>query len=283
MEIFNSIIDLLKAYAWPIFLSIVIFKFYGHILNFFKFFAGLIKDRGLSGKYRDYELQINAGDPDTAKQKLTKKVKEDTFISSLSSTSPSSSSPSSSSTSSSSTTTTTTPPNPSYYSYGNSEYENLVRMGFGIVDKDGFQITNQLFIKYDPEIKNFSSIQYNIGQKLIFALQNLLDTEIYAPLCQIQFPSKFKHLSTEKPETGIMTINSELWGIGGISTELVDLNAELSELSGFLGRSLKPGQIARFFIRFKIPETKDSFDITMKLRTENYNEMETKLTLFTNH
>jgi hypothetical protein len=285
MEIFKSIIDLLKAYAWPIFLFIVILKFYGHILNFFKFFAELIRDRGFSGRYGNYELQIRPGDPDTAKQKLSNKVREDTFISSLASTSPSSLSPHSTSTTSTSSTTTTTttqPPNSLDKNYNIIEYQNSIRMGFGIVNKNGFEIIDQLSTRCDPEIKIVAGIEYNIGQKVNFAVQNLFGTELFSPFLQIQFPSKFKHLSTENPEKGIMTINSELWGIGGISTELIDLNAELSELSCFLGRRLKPGQIARFFIRFKLPDEKESFNVIMKLKPENYGQIEIKLLLNAN-
>jgi hypothetical protein len=269
MEIFA---DLLKAYAWPIFFGIIIYTFYAHILSCFKFLGDLIKSRGLRVKYGDSETQIPPDDPNSTKQKEAKRVKEEAFL-------PSSSSPSSSS--SSSTTTTTAPPI-FHQIYNNAESESSIKMGFGVIKKDGFEIINQLHIKCDPEIKNVSGNEYNIGQKVYFAIQNILDNEICTPLCRIQFPSKFKHLSTEHPETGMMTINSALWGIGGVSTELVDLNLEISELSGLLGRSLKPGQIARFFIRLKIPETIECFDVIMKLESENHYKIERKLSLMTN-
>jgi len=262
MSILESITELLKAYAWPLFFVIIIYYFKAHILKAFTFFGELIRDRGVRGKYKDSVLEIPGVDPDITKQKLAKQVREETF--------------SSSSLSSSS----------SNFEYSKSMtdigLDKLIHMGFGAVKTKGLEITNFLNINFNPDIMTIGVNQFSTGQRVYFAIQNISNMEILAPLCFVQFPSKFKHLSTENPETGIMTINSELWGIGGISTELVDLDSETSEISGFIGRRLEPGKVARFFIRFNIPDTKNSFNIFMKLKAEEYDEIETELVLSTN-
>lgn len=264
MSALESITELLKAYAWQLFFLILVFKFKAQILNTFTFFGELIKTRGVSGKYGDSEFQIPPGDPDNTKQKLTKKVKENIFSSSSSNSSESSSISDSS-------------PN-----MANNGLVELIHMGFGTVRSNGVEITDFLNINYNPDMKTVGVNHYCTGQRVYFAIKNISNMELFAPLCFVQFPSKFKHLSMDNPETGIMTINSELWGIGGISTELIDLNSETSTISGFIGRQLKPGQVARFFIRFNIPDTNNRFNIVMKLKAEGYDEIETKLVLSTN-
>jgi len=262
MSVLESITELLKAYAWPIFFVVLIFRFKDHILKVFTFFGELIRSRGLRGKYGDSELQIPPVDPDSTKQKLTKEVREEVFSSS-----------SSSSISSSSDYSSSAP---------NNELDESIHMGFGTARTNGLEITDFLNIHYNPEIKTVGVNHYTIGQRVYFAINNISSEELFAPLCFVQFSSEFKHLSTENPETGTMTINSTLWGIGGISTELIDLNSETSEISGFIGRQLKPGQIARFFIRFNIPDTKNQFNIVMKLKAEGYDEIKRKLVLSAN-
>jgi hypothetical protein len=262
MSTLESLTELLKAYAWPLFFIVLILMYKAHILKAFTFFGELIRSRGLRGKYGDSELEIPPDDPDNTKQKLTKKVREEIF--------------SSSSSSSSSSASVHSP------RMSNNGLDKSIHMGFGIVSTNGLDITDYLNINFNPEMKTVFPDHYSIGQKVYFAIKNISNMELFSPLCSIRFPSKFKHLSTENPETGIMTINSELWGIGGISTELVDLNSEISEISGFIGRQLKPGQVARFFIRFNIPDTKNRFNIVMKFKAEEFDQIEQELALHTN-
>lgn len=272
MSIIEFIAKILEAYAWPVFFTILILLFKPKILEAFTFFGSLIKTRGLKGKYRDSEFLIPPDDPDTSKQKLANKVREETYSYSFSS-------PSLSSLSDSSIQKP---------SFGNGELDNLIVMGFLNVKTNESEINDSLNINFNPEMKtvyrdNPEELKhYEIGQKVYFAIKNISDIKLVMPLCHVQFPSKFKHLSTEQPETGFMTINSELWGIGGISTELIDLDSKTTEISGIIGRELKPGQLARFLIRFKIPKSKNSFDIIMKLKADGYDAFEKKLLLNTN-
>ena len=78
-----------------------------------------------------------------------------------------------------------------------------------------------------------------------------------------------------------MAINSDLWGIGGISTELVDIPPATTEISGLLGRRLVPDQMIRFFIRFNIPKEKANFRLIMKFRAEGIDEIQRELDLNT--
>jgi len=270
MSIIEFIAKILEAYAWPVFFTILILLFKPKILEAFTFFGSLIKIRGLKGKYRDSEFQIPPDDPDTSKQKLANKVREETYQSfSISSSSNSVS-------------------NISNQKQDNGGHDNLIVMGFLNVKTNESEINDSLNINFNPEMKtvygdNPEELKhYEIGQKVYFAIKNISDIKLVMPLCHVQFPSKFKHLSTEQPETGFMTINSELWGIGGISTELIDLDSKTTEISGIIGRELKPGQLARFLIRFKIPKSKNSFDIIMKLKADVYDTFEKKLVLNTN-
>lgn len=273
------IAKVLEAYAWPLFFTILILLFKSKILETFTFFGSLIKTRGLKGKYGASEIQIPPDDPDTSKQVLTNKVREKTYSSfSISSSSKSLSNSSSSKSLS----------NISSQKQGNGGHDNLIIMGFLNVKTNESEINDSLNINFNPEMKTFYGDNpeelkhYEIGQKVYFAIKNISDIKLVMPLCHVQFPSKFKHLSTEQPETGLMTINSELWGIGGISTELINLDSKITEISGIIGRELKPGQVAQFFIRFKIPKTKNSFDIIMKLKVDGYDAFEKKLVLNTN-
>ncbi|MFC1798367.1 hypothetical protein ACFLZL_00985 [Thermodesulfobacteriota bacterium] len=264
MSELESITELLKAYAWPLFFLVLALIFYSHILKAFTFFGELIKDRGVIGKYGDSEFKIPRSDPDDTKQKLTKEVREKVFSSS-------SSSPSESSSISDHSPT-----------MANIGLDEAIHMGFGIVGTNGLEINDFFNINYNPDMRTVDLKHYETGQRVYFAIKNISNIELFAPLCFVQFPSKFKHLSMDNPEAGIMTINSELWGIGGISTELIDLNSDTSSISGFIGRQLTPGQVARFFIRFNIPDTKNEFNIVMKLKAEGYEEIEKQLVLSTN-
>ena len=248
MSYLESITELLKAYAWPIFLFIIILLFKDPIFKIGAFFRELIKSRGLKGKYKNSEILIPPDDPETTKQRSVDEVRDKVFSSlSLSS---------------------------SYVGVDES-----IIMGFGVVSTKDFEIAGNLNIHWNPDMKTVNGNHYEIGQRVYFAIKNISDIEFRSPLCAVQFPSTFTHLSTESPETGKMTINSDLWGIGGASTELRDLNSGITEISAFLGRVLRPGQLARFFIRLNIPNEKGNFKLIMKFRTERKDEIHRELNL----
>ena len=257
MTFLESITEILKTSIWPIFLFIIIIKFRDPIFKIGAFFGELIKERGAKARMGSAEVEIPGVDPESAKQKIADEAKDNALLSY---------SPSLSSSSSSSL----------------SNLDESILMGFRVVGKNKVEITDTLSINWNPDMKTVITSHYEIGQRVLFAIANLSDYEYEFPFCAVQFPAIFKHLSTESPETGAMMINSDLWGLGGITTELVELTAETTEISGLLGRKLLPGKMIGFFIRFKIPEHKADFKLIMKFRVDGNDEIQRELNLLTN-
>lgn len=138
-----------------------------------------------------------------------------------------------------------------------------LKMERGIVD-----VSDKIEVSRKPEVKYFETKNYMIGQCLNFAVINGTSDDLKFPLCFIDFPSKFKHIHTEKPESGVRSISSDLWGMSGQLTELREMSLERMELSSVLASVLNPGQPVRFFLRFDLPDSDANYKIQMKLKAE---------------
>jgi len=148
--------------------------------------------------------------------------------------------------------------------------QHIISLGFAD-EASPINILDEIHVVYNPSTRKVGEITYNFGQRIYFRIRNDGDQKIFAPLCFVRFSLDFRHLDTNHPESQRWTINSDIWGIGGASTQLKEVSPDELEISGFLGRELKPRDIKTFFIRFNIrekykPLDKKSFKITMTFR-----------------
>ncbi len=157
--------------------------------------------------------------------------------------------------------------------------DGKVEFGWLRTEGDIVEVTNELIITRDPDKRTFENKTYEIGQQLHFAVVNGTSKNLEYPLCSIEFTSRFKHLHTENPATGIRTINSDLWGMSGQLTELRDTSLSRTEISSILARVLKQGQFVRFFVRFDFPGNEAEYNLRMKLKVEGKSEMTKDLIL----
>jgi hypothetical protein len=241
MKILELIIDFLKAYAWPIFFTTTLLIFKKQVVNIGSFLGNIIAERGIGIQHKDTSLRI---DPPGTQEKDVSLSAE------------------------------TIP---------HKEIEQGVSgdIKFGFLETKGIseEVTDEVEITRDLDQMTFENKTYETGQRVYFAVVNDTSDNLVLPLCHIEFPAAFKHLNTENPATGVLTINSELWGLSGRFTELKEVSLSRTEISGILARVLKPGEFVRFFVRFNIPKNEFKFDLQMKLKAVDEQERKKDLTI----
>lgn len=241
MEYFELIIDLLKAYAWPIFLTAILILFKKQVLNIGSFFGNIIEKRGIGIQHKETSVRIDP--PGTQEKDVSLPSKT--------------------------------------ISHKEIEKRRSGEVKFGFMEMKGTNavVTSEVEITRSLDHMIFEDKTYETGQRLYFAVVNDTPDNLVFPLCSIEFPAAFKHLNLENPATGIRTINSELWGLSGRFAELQDVSLSRTEISGVLARVLKPGAFVRFFVRFDIPENEFKFDLQMKLKACDKEEIAKDLIL----
>lgn len=125
-------------------------------------------------------------------------------------------------------------------------------------------ISQKMEVLYDPWLKEIEGKSYEIGQKVEFSIFNITKNDLELPLCAVEFPKSFMHLDTEHPESGRLTINSDLWGMGARLTQLRELSDETMEISSVPTRVLKPNEGLRFFVRFTLPNITKEYILRIK-------------------
>lgn len=241
MKIFELIVDLLKAYAWPIFFSVTLILFKKQVGNIGTFLRDVIKERGIGIQHKDTSVRIDP--PGTQEKDISSSAKA------------------------------------IIHKETEQKVSGEVKFGWPKIEGDSVEVTNEEEYTRDPDKITFENKTYVTGQRFYFAVVNDTSDDLVLPLCSIEFPSRFKHLNMENPATGIRTINSELWGISGPFTKLQEVSLSRTEISGILARVLKPGAFVRFFVRFDIPENESKFNLKMKLKAAGESEIKKDLIL----
>ena len=231
MKFFELLFDLLKAleaYAWPIFFAFILIYFKKDVINIGIFLSDIIKQRGIGIQHKDTLVRIDP--PGTQEKDISPSAK------------------------------------PVLHKEIMQKADGEVKFGWLQIKGDSVEVTNELEITRDPDKRFFENKTYEIGQQLHFAVVNGTSENLVYPLCSIEFTSRFKHLHTENPATGIRKINSDLWGMSGQLTELRDISLSRTEISSILARVLRPGQFVKFFVRFELPENVAEYNLRMKLK-----------------
>ena len=143
-------------------------------------------------------------------------------------------------------------------------YLSLAIGGFFKYFNGSSMISQEMEIPYAPWIKEAEGKSYEIGQKVEFSIFNISKEDLEFPLCAVEFPRSFMHLDTEHPESGRLTINSDLWGMGRRSTQLREISDETMEISSVPTRVLKPNEGLRFFVRFNLPNITKEYTLRIK-------------------
>ncbi|OGP86035.1 MAG: hypothetical protein A2Z08_07165 [Deltaproteobacteria bacterium RBG_16_54_11] len=128
----------------------------------------------------------------------------------------------------------------------------------------GSFLIQKMEVLYDPWLKEAEGKIYELGQKVEFSILNFTKNGFEFPLCAVEFPKSFMHLDTEHPESGRLTINSDLWGLGGQLTQLRELSDEMMEISSVPTRILKSNEGLRFFVRFNLPNITKEYTLRIK-------------------
>jgi hypothetical protein len=241
MKIFELIIDLLKAYAWPMFFTATLILYKKQVVSIGSFLGDIIAERGIGIHHKDTSLRI---DPPGTQGKDVSLSAE------------------------------TIP-------HKEIEQGVSGKVKFGFIETKGInaEVTDKIEITRNLEQITFENKPYDIGQRVYFAVVNDTSDNLFLPLCHIKFPAAFKHLNTENPANGVKTINSELWGLSGRFARLQEVSPSRTEISGLLARVLKPGEFVQFFVRFNIPKNEPKFDLRMKLKSGDKPEIEKNLTI----
>ena len=227
MKFLELVFDLLKAYAWPIFLVITLILFKRQLINIGVFLGDIIKKRGIGVQHKDTSLRIDppgTQEKDFSATAIPRLSEEITKMAD-----------------------------------GEAEFGWLKTEG------DSVEVTNEIIVSRDPDKRTFENKIYEIGQQLHFAVVNGTTENLIYPVCTIEFTSQFKHLHTDNPAAGTRTINSDLWGMSGRLTELRDISISRTKISSVLARVLSPGQFIKFFVRFELPNYEADYNLLMKL------------------
>lgn len=241
MKILELIFDLRKAYAWPIFFTVILILFKKQVANIGTFVRDIINERGIGIQHKDTSVRIDP--PGTQEKDISSSAKAIT------------------------------------HKETEQRVNGDVQFGWLKMIGDSVDVTDEVEITRDPDKMTFENKTYETGQRFYFAVVNDTSDNLVSPLCSIEFPTRFMHLNIENPATGIRTINSELWGISGGLSELQEVSLSRTEISGILARVLKPGAFVRFFVRFDIPENEPKFVLQMKLKADGKSEINKDLTL----
>lgn len=244
MKILELIVDLLKAYAWPIFFTVILILFKKQVANIGAFVRDIINERGMRIQHKDTSVRIDP--PGTQEKDISSPAKAITRKETV------------------------------------QRVKGEVQFGWLEMIGDNVDVTDEVEVTRDPDKMTFENETYETGQRCYFAVVNNTSDDLVSPLCSIEFPTQFMHLNMENPATGIKTINSELWGMSGQLTELQEVSLSRIEISSILARVLKPGAFVRFFVRFDIPGNKSKFVLQMRLKVDGKSEIKKALTLKVN-
>lgn len=242
------VFDLLKAFAWPVFLAVILLAFKKELIAAAVFLGNRVHEKRLRTPDGRISPRTDAADSQ----------QEDVSPVAMKATARDYATP----------------------EMSKSVANPIFTFGFyKLKANDTPRTTKELDVIYEPEYKHTMDSSYPIGQKVEFAIINFSRNTIHFPLCAVQFPASFKHLDTKHPEKKIRTINSNLWGMGGRLTELREISSDTIEMSSVPKRSLSPGEVIRFFLRFNLPNENREFRLKMTCSAQGVPEQSSDLML----